>query len=330
MLSSAVMRLAIVRQHYRPDGDVERDIERALEALLERNVAISLYTRRSPQTRLQLIEPVVCDPFHVGALSRDWGFARAACTLIRRDKPSLVESHERLLCCDVYRADDGVHAVWLEERARHGSAASRLSARPLAARPLSSAHRATDVCEPVAARRDLQIENGEGRDSQPFRAAQSEPARHLQPGRQRALSPWAPRRARANAGTPWHRRRGDRFPVRRARSRAGRRRHGDRCAGPNSRAGPPHRDRRRPRDRPLSPSGARAWNCDACHVPRAANRGAPVFRRRRRLRSTHPLRPVARRHAARDGLRPPGRHQHEVGRGRARARQRRGPRLSFR
>ena len=113
------MRLAIVRQHYRPDGAVERVIERALEALLERNVAISLYTRSWPQTRLQLIEPVICDPFHVGALWRDWGFARAACTLIRRDKPSLVESHERLLCCDVYRADDGVHAVWLEERARH-------------------------------------------------------------------------------------------------------------------------------------------------------------------------------------------------------------------
>ena len=39
------MRLAIVRQHYHPDGAVERATERALEALLERNVAISLYTR---------------------------------------------------------------------------------------------------------------------------------------------------------------------------------------------------------------------------------------------------------------------------------------------
>jgi hypothetical protein len=37
------MRLAIVRQHYDPDGMVERVTERALEALLERNVAVSLY-----------------------------------------------------------------------------------------------------------------------------------------------------------------------------------------------------------------------------------------------------------------------------------------------
>ena len=121
------MRLAIVRQNYHPDGAVERVTERALEALLERNVAISLYTRSWPQTRLQLIEPVVCDPFYAGSLWRDWGFARAACGLIRQSKPSLVESHERLLCCDVYRAGDGVHAVWLEERLKRASASERLA-----------------------------------------------------------------------------------------------------------------------------------------------------------------------------------------------------------
>ena len=121
------MRLAIVRQYYHPDGAVERATERALEALLERNVAISLYTRSWPQTRLQLIEPVICDPFFVGDLWRDWGFAGAACRLIRRTMPSLVESHEPMLCCDVYRASDGVHAVWLEERSKDASPAERLT-----------------------------------------------------------------------------------------------------------------------------------------------------------------------------------------------------------
>lgn len=121
------MRLAIVRQHYHPDGAVERATERALEALLERNVAISLYTRSWPQTRLQLIEPVICDPFFVGDLWRDWSFADAACRLIRRTMPTLVESHEPMLCCDVYRAGDGVHAVWLEERSKDASPAERLT-----------------------------------------------------------------------------------------------------------------------------------------------------------------------------------------------------------
>ncbi len=123
------MRLAIVRQDYRPEGAVERGLERVLEALLERNVAVSLYTRSWPQTRLQLIEPSLIDPFHIGRLWRDRGFARAACRAVRRWQPNLVESHERLLCCDVYRATDGVHAVWLAERLKRAAAAGRLAAR---------------------------------------------------------------------------------------------------------------------------------------------------------------------------------------------------------
>src|SRR5215468_8032057 len=121
------MRFAIVRQHYNPDGAVERVTERALEALLERNVAVSLYTRSPPQTRLQLIDPVICNPFFVGELWRDWGFANAACRSIRRTLPNLVEAHEPMLCCDVYRAGDGVHAVRLEERLKHAPALERLS-----------------------------------------------------------------------------------------------------------------------------------------------------------------------------------------------------------
>ena len=119
------MLLTIVRQDYRPEGSVERVIERALEALLERNVAVSLYTRSWPQTRLQLVEPLVFDPFYVGALWRDWSFARAACRDVRRSQPSLVEAHERMLCCDIYRASDGVHAAWVEERLKHSSAVAR-------------------------------------------------------------------------------------------------------------------------------------------------------------------------------------------------------------
>jgi UDP-glucose:(heptosyl)LPS alpha-1,3-glucosyltransferase len=121
------MRLTIVHQDYRPEGLVERVTERALEALLERNVAVSLYTRSWPQTRLQLVEPLVLDPFYIGAVWRDWSFARAACRDVRRSQPSLVESRERMLCCDIYRASDGVHAGWVEEALKDSSQAARLA-----------------------------------------------------------------------------------------------------------------------------------------------------------------------------------------------------------
>lgn len=129
LLSFVVMRLAIIRQRYAPAAGAERFFEGALEALLERNVAISLYTRSWPQTKLQLIEPVICDPWYAGAFLREWGFARSACRAISRSKANLVESHERLRCCDIYRARDGVHAVWLEERLKGASAYGRLRLR---------------------------------------------------------------------------------------------------------------------------------------------------------------------------------------------------------
>ena len=122
------MRLAIVHQRYTPYGGAERFIENALEALLERNVAITLYTREWPETNLQLMEPQIVNPFHIGRLWRDVGFGYAVCRRIRRARPELVQSHERLTCCDVFRAGDGVHAVWLEERAKGQGSLARLLA----------------------------------------------------------------------------------------------------------------------------------------------------------------------------------------------------------
>lgn len=123
------MRLAIIRQRYTPYGGAERFVEGALEALLERNVAITLYTREWPKTRLQLIEPHIVDPPFVGRLWRDFGFARAVTREVGRARLDLVQSHERLLCCDVYRAGDGVHAVWLDERLRGAPAWRRAAVR---------------------------------------------------------------------------------------------------------------------------------------------------------------------------------------------------------
>ena len=80
------MRLAIIRQPYTPEGGAERFLEGALEALLERNVAITLYTREWPQTKLQLIEPSIVDPYYIGRLWRDAGFARAVTKQIMRGR----------------------------------------------------------------------------------------------------------------------------------------------------------------------------------------------------------------------------------------------------
>lgn len=123
------MRLAVIRQRYTPYGGAERFVESALEALLERGVAISLYTREWPQTRLQLIEPTIVDPWYAGRLWRDASFSRAVCRAIGGAKADLVQSHERIPCCDVFRAGDGVHASYLDERLAAAGPLERLALR---------------------------------------------------------------------------------------------------------------------------------------------------------------------------------------------------------
>jgi UDP-glucose:(heptosyl)LPS alpha-1,3-glucosyltransferase len=115
------VRLAIIRQRYTPQGGAERFLEGALEALLERNVAITMYTREWPQTKLQLIEPRIINPFHVGRVWRDWGFARKVRNEVIASKVNLVQSLDLVLACDIYRPVDGIHATWLEERLRDAS-----------------------------------------------------------------------------------------------------------------------------------------------------------------------------------------------------------------
>src|SRR5258706_600263 len=66
------------------------------------------------------------DPFYVGKVWRDWSFARAARAAWRRAGFDLVQSHERIPGCDVYRAGDGVHRRWLELRAKAASVFERL------------------------------------------------------------------------------------------------------------------------------------------------------------------------------------------------------------
>ncbi|HQR04138.1 MAG: glycosyltransferase family 4 protein [Proteobacteria bacterium] len=117
------MKLALVRQKYNPFGGAERFVERALEALRGRGVEVSLITRR---WKAEDGLPVrLCNPFHLGRLWRDAGFCRGVQRIVAGGEFDLVQSHERIPGCHIYRAGDGVHATWLEYRARTESPLAR-------------------------------------------------------------------------------------------------------------------------------------------------------------------------------------------------------------
>lgn len=118
------MKLALVRQRYNPYGGAERFVERALQALARQQLQVTLITRAWPAGAGQR-DVRLCNPFFLGRLWRDAGFARAVQKLIAGGEFALVQSHERIPGCSVYRAGDGVHATWLELRSRQQSPVSR-------------------------------------------------------------------------------------------------------------------------------------------------------------------------------------------------------------
>ena len=117
------MQLALVRQRYNAYGGAERFIERAMDALEAQGVSVTLLAREWVGDPGRVVR---CDPFHVGRVWRDWSFARAVCSELARRSFDLVQSHERIACCEVYRAGDGVHAQWLDNRRAALGPAARL------------------------------------------------------------------------------------------------------------------------------------------------------------------------------------------------------------
>jgi UDP-glucose:(heptosyl)LPS alpha-1,3-glucosyltransferase len=112
------MRLALIRAKYDPFGGAERFVETAAAALADQGVALTILTRNWPANARAGIHHTIIDPPHLNSTARDRGFAKAVCAFLQTEKFDLVQSHERIACCDVYRAGDGVHAEWIAQRQR--------------------------------------------------------------------------------------------------------------------------------------------------------------------------------------------------------------------
>ena len=112
------IRLALIRQRYNPFGGAERFVATTLDALMKNHdLSLTLITRQwtGGEHQHAVIE---CAPPHLGRLGRDYSFARCVQRTLARERFDLVQSHERIAGCDIFRAGDGVHAAWLEQRRR--------------------------------------------------------------------------------------------------------------------------------------------------------------------------------------------------------------------
>ena len=116
------MKIAIIRQRYNPFGGAERFVERALSALVAEGAEVTLITRSWAGAPRADFRQIICDPAYSrwwgGRAARDRSFAQAALQAVRAGGFDITQSHERIPGCMIFRAGDGVHAAWLQHRAR--------------------------------------------------------------------------------------------------------------------------------------------------------------------------------------------------------------------
>lgn len=119
-----LLKIALIRQRYTPFGGAERFVANAVRALRAEGASLTIVTRHWPGG--EEFSPLICNPFYFGSLWRDWSFSRCVCRTLEKKDFDLVQSHERITCCDIYRAGDGVHREWLAQRRRVLDPLSRL------------------------------------------------------------------------------------------------------------------------------------------------------------------------------------------------------------
>ena len=127
------MKIAIIRQRYNPFGGAERFVERALGALAGEGAEVTLITRNWDGAPREGFRQITCDPAYSrllgGRAARDRSFAAAAQAEMAKGGFDITQSHERIPGCMIFRAGDGVHAAWLDHRARILGPLQRLTQR---------------------------------------------------------------------------------------------------------------------------------------------------------------------------------------------------------
>lgn len=112
-LSDQAMRIALIRQRFRFDGGGERIVSAMLDVLASQGRDVSLIARDWQSSSARMIP---CNPGYWTRIQREARFASKAMEIAREQQFDLIQSHERIPGCQVYRAGDGVHRCWLQAR----------------------------------------------------------------------------------------------------------------------------------------------------------------------------------------------------------------------
>ncbi len=115
-------RLAIIRKSYRPDGGAERIIERMLSQLQHHyQLDISLITQEWKSDHDAAMNIIKLPKHGWTRTARFTNFIEETRSILQKHPFDIVQSHERVPGCQVYRAGDGVHKEWIDIRCKNSS-----------------------------------------------------------------------------------------------------------------------------------------------------------------------------------------------------------------
>lgn len=123
------MKVAFIRFKYDPYGGAERFTQALIDSLVEHGVEVHLFARTWTQPGSINVHLHRIGGPRWPSLLRHASFVYRVGQAVRRQSFDLIQSNERTLCQDVYRAGDGVHARWLELRASQQTLQQRLAVR---------------------------------------------------------------------------------------------------------------------------------------------------------------------------------------------------------
>jgi UDP-glucose:(heptosyl)LPS alpha-1,3-glucosyltransferase len=113
------MEIGLVKRSFRLMGGGERQMGYLIEGLLAQGHRVHLYSLQPPDAR---IDPALSHHMlHLPPLPRAfraWGFALGVRAALRDAHLDLVQSFERTLGQQIYRAGEGVHQEWLRHKRR--------------------------------------------------------------------------------------------------------------------------------------------------------------------------------------------------------------------
>jgi UDP-glucose:(heptosyl)LPS alpha-1,3-glucosyltransferase len=107
-----------VRRRYAQFGGAESFIDSTMQAIAAAGIDLSIISESWSGTAGGKVRPITVQRRGLTRRGRLANFQREVAAIVTREKFDLVQTHERLLTADIFRAGDGVHAAWLDRLAR--------------------------------------------------------------------------------------------------------------------------------------------------------------------------------------------------------------------